>query len=114
VHSPEICYPSNGYRVINGEETVFVSDRSGAHKARFIAVERDDARLYCLYWYQVGDTTFWESDGQRRVVQSFRGRDTWPPMVKVMLQTSAKSPDEAQGRLKDLASLVYAWTRAYH
>jgi EpsI family protein len=114
LHSPEVCYPGNGYVIANAETIDFTADDKPAHAARFLTLDHDGMRVYCLYWYQVGTATFWERDGQRRVVQSFRGRATWPPMIKVMLQTAADSPEEAQGRLKNLASLIYPWTREYH
>jgi EpsI family protein len=114
LHPPELCYSSNGFTVNDGETVELNATGEGSHPARFLPMDRDGARTYCLYWYQVGDTTFWTGDDQRRVVLSFRGRATWPPMLKVMLQTEAASRDEAQGRLKDLAAQVYAWTRQYH
>ena len=40
-----------------------------------------------------------------------RGRPVRPPIVKVMLQTSAATPDEAQKTLQSLAGEVYAWTK---
>jgi EpsI family protein len=116
LHPPELCYRGNGYVVANGDgETIeFGADSKSAHPARLLTMDRDGIRAYCLYWYQIGDATFSNADDQRRIVQSFRGKDTWPPMIKVMLETTANSPEEAQRRLKALAALVYPWTRAYH
>jgi hypothetical protein len=114
LHPPELCYSSNGFIVDNADTIEIVGSDKSSHSARLLTLSRDDASIYCLYWYQVGDKTFWNGDDQRRVVQSFRGKKAWPPMLKVMLQTSANSPDEAQKQLKSLADLVYDWTRAYH
>jgi hypothetical protein len=114
IHSPVNCYPMNGFVVDNSEPVQIESAGNNVHLARLLTLSRDGARVYCLFWYQVGEVTFWNADEQRSVVHTFRGRKTWPPMIKVMLQTSADSPEQAQQRLKPLASSVYAWAREFH
>lgn len=114
LHPPELCYTSNGFAVANTETVEVYADGMRSFPARLLALDRDGLRVYCLYWYQFGDVTFWTGDDQRRVVHSIRGKEAWPPMIKVMLQTGANSPDEAVGRLKSLAAQVYSWTSQYH
>jgi EpsI family protein len=114
LHPPEVCYPGNGYTIENEETVQFEPARETIHLARLLTMSRDGHRVFCLYWYQVGTTTFWSAVDQRRIVDSFRGRTVWPPMIKVMLQTSANSPEEATTTLKSLAALVYPWTRDFH
>jgi len=114
LHPPELCYSSNGFLVEGGETMEISGKDKKAHAARFLTMTRNDQHVYCLYWYQVGDKTFWNGDDQRRVVQSFRGQKFWPPMIKVMLEISANSPDEAQKQLKPLAEPVYDWVCNYH
>jgi hypothetical protein len=58
--------------------------------------------------------TFYDGDGQRRAVWKLRGRKTWPPMVKVMLQTSAADADQAKELLKSLAVPAKAWVDQIH
>ena len=107
LHPPELCYTSNGFAIANSETVEIYADGMRSFPARLLSLDHDGLRVYCLYWYQFGDVTFWTGDDQRRVVHSFRGKEAWPPMIKVMLQTSANSPDEALGRLKSLAAQVY-------
>lgn len=114
LHPPELCYSSNGFTVENGETIQIASADKASHDARLLTLSRHNVRCYCIYWYQVGDTTFWNGDDQRRVVQSFRGKNVWPPMIKVMLQATSNSPDDAQSALSALAAQVYSWTRLYH
>jgi hypothetical protein len=113
LHPPELCYTSNGYTIASAE-TVSVPVRGGPRLARLLTLDRAAQRIYCLFWYQIGDTTFLEGDGQRRAVLALRGQTVWPPMIKVMLQCSARSPEEAATSLKALASLLYPWTRDFH
>jgi hypothetical protein len=113
LHPPELCYPGSGFTIANSE-TVDIPLEPGGRPARLLTLDREGQRVYCLFWYQIGDTTFMEGDGQRRAVQSLRGQTVWPPMIKVMLQCSGTSPEEAATALKALASLVYPWTRDFH
>ncbi len=114
LHPPELCYPGSGYTVADSESVEIAADAKSPRFARLLTLEKDGTRVYCLYWYQIGDLTFWDADNQRRAVRSLRGRETWPPMIKVMLQTTANSPEEARARLKSLADSVYPWTCQYH
>jgi EpsI family protein len=114
LHPPELCYQGTGY-VISNSETVNVAGGAGhGRAARLLTLDHGGQRQYCLYWYQIGDMTFWDGDGQRRAVQSLRGRMVWPPLIKVMLVTNARTPEEAIATLKDLAEAVYPWTRDFH
>ena len=112
-HQPEECYANGGFVVETSETVQLESPNKKPQPARLLTLSHDGNRVYCLYWYQVDETTFWNTDEQRRVVQAFRGRPTWPPMLKVMLQTSADTPAEAKQRLTSLAALIYAWTCEY-
>ncbi len=114
LHPPELCYAGSGF-IAEDSKTIQIPSRDGVSQpARLLTLSHEGTRVFCLYWYQVGDTTFWNSDDQRRVVWSFRGKAAWPPMIKVMLQTSADSPAAAKQKLESLAGPVYAWTRNYH
>ena len=76
-------------------------------------VQRHGETGYLLYWYQVNGTAYCNGDRQRALLLACRGRPVRPPVVKVMLQTSAATPDEAQKTLQSLAGDVYAWTREF-
>jgi EpsI family protein len=114
LHPPELCYSGAGFRV-DEAGTVDLGQEGGTSRAvRLLTLEREGQRIFCLYWYQIGDATFVTGDEQRKQVQSVRGRATWPPMIKVMLQTVAATPAEAEQRLKALAAPVFAWTKEFH
>jgi uncharacterized protein DUF3485 len=120
-HPPEICYPAAGHHIndtkivdlIEGESPEG-KDSKGTHPAKLLTFEKDSRIIYCLYWYQFGDSTITDGGSQRKLILGFRGRTVWPPLIKVMLQTTATTPEEAQQRLLDFAAPVFAWTKTFH
>jgi EpsI family protein len=120
-HPPDICYPSAGYHINDSKVIDLIEgeppdgkESKGTHPARLLTFEKDSRIVYCLYWYQFGDATVYDGGAQRKLILGFRGQTTWPPLIKVMLQTSANTPEEAQRRLLDLAAPAFAWTKGFH
>jgi EpsI family protein len=112
-HPPELCYPGAGFRINESKPVFLESTDKSVHRAQLITFERDGQLTYCLYWYQIGGVTFCDDSDQRQLVLSFRGRTTWPPMVKIMLQTNGGSAEEAERRMKELAEPLLTWTSAF-
>lgn len=113
-HMPEVCFSASGWKL---SEPRYVSlDQSGAtgNSAKFLPMERGGEMGYLLFWYQIDGTAYCSGDSQRRLILACRGRPVRPPIVKVMLQTSAATPDEAQKTLQSFASEVFAWSRSFH
>ncbi|MGD0896519.1 MAG: exosortase-associated EpsI family protein [Thermoguttaceae bacterium] len=109
-HSPMNCYQSSGWTNIDevrlplqavGRPDILVSVSNWQQsKADPIIV---------LYWYEMGEDTFFgRGDWGLAQLWKLRGRKTWPPMYKVLLQTPASDP-LARARLMDLAGSVRAW-----
>ncbi len=113
-HSPEECYPSAGYHVVETRDVYLDSDKQHAHPSRLLTLEKDGQQIYCLFWYQIGSSTFCDGIAERPLVLGLRGQKTWPPLIKVMLQASAASPEKAEHQLKDLAEPIFAWTKEFH
>jgi len=113
-HSPEICYPNNGWSL--GEPKYLPLDQGDATKnlAEFVKAEQQGRAAYVLFWYQIDGRTYTTTDQQKSLILACRGRAFRPPSVKVMLQTDATTPDEAERTLKSFADLIYAWTRGFH
>lgn len=114
-HSPEECFPSGGYHVLDTRSVTFNSSEQSPKSACLLSLEQHEQPVYCLFWYQFGDVTFSDAQTERRLVLGFRGRKTaWPLLIKVMLTTSATSPERAERLLDDLAKPVFAWTKEFH
>ena len=66
--------------------------------------------IQVLYWLQLGDQFFFDRGAHHVLRQRLCwGVKKWPPLTKLMLQTSATNPEAAQARLIDLARAVYQW-----
>jgi len=113
-HSPEICYPSSGWRI--GEPKIVALDRSGTtdNAAKLMPVERRGETAYVLYWYQIDGHAYCTGDRQRQLIHGVRGRPTFPAIVKVMLHTVAPTPEAAEKTLMSLAAETFAWTQSFH
>lgn len=110
-HPPERCYPAFGYQILE-RKTVRLNSRNDLNvPVRFFCAERGGDRIGVLFWYQRGEKALVFDYWRRRVARSPKGRGVGPPLVKVMLQTSALDPADAEEQLKSIAAPVYAWTK---
>ena len=111
-HYPQVCYPSNGWKILKQEDLAVGDSQTGTAHARLFVAEQNGQNILVLYWYQFGESTFVDRDGFREARREFWGKDKWPPVIKVMLQAPAV-PDkkEAQARLSEFAADVWAWTK---
>lgn len=103
-HPPDVCYPASGYRII-GEQTLELSSETGRKcPAQMLTVEHARSRAFVLFWYRLGDQVFTTKEAMRAMLWSLRGQDSWPLMVKVMLQTSAPDARSAREIFREFAS----------
>ncbi len=112
-HNPEECYPSSGWNI--GEPTYVSLEQGGPtqNTAKLLPVERNGRTACVLFWYQVGGVAYTSNDRCRNLMLGYRGRPVLPPVVKVMLQTTAASAEEAEKTLTPLARDAFKWTREF-
>jgi len=110
-HPPEGCYTRSGFKLLE-RKTIRVqfADQPDV-PVRVLLLEREGKRISVLYWYQRGRdvllyTRFW----RRATWTSEAGKDS-PPLVKVMLETTASDAEKAESRLKSIAVPLFAWTK---
>ena len=109
-HTPEACYPANGWQIVNKQDSTVEIAEESTGPVRILNVEREGKRLQLLFWGHLGRELVVDRDGMRRVRRMLRGQRTWPPFIKVLMQTSDADSERAEARLRELASLVFAWT----
>jgi len=111
-HHPIICYRGAGWELIGGREEEL--DLQAANQARvpirLLHWKKDGNQVIAVYWYQLGKQVFFNRGGLGRARTPFLGKQTWPPLIKVLMQTSVTSDaDEAKAQLQNLGEYVYKW-----
>jgi EpsI family protein len=113
-HPPTICYPASGWTTIksDGQLVLDVSDGDPV-TVRLLTFDMEGNRILVAFWFQMGDHIVVDDPGLRsaRVAIRDSGVETWPALIKVMLQTSVGNSGRSEARLQEFASLVYAWTK---
>ncbi len=112
-HPPQECYPGVGFRILLEQDCKVRTPDGAASLARLLTLERNGRPSYVLYWYELDGATFRTGDGLRAVLWNLRGRRSWPPMVKVILQTTAPDQQTAQQRLTEIAGPLRVWLSEY-
>ncbi len=110
-HHPFNCYGGAGMQGITEREIQI--DGPGS-RACFLTAEREGAESFALFWYQFGGRNVLWRDDLRRESWSFQGEKAWPPVIKVLLSSSAPTPEAGRLLLEDIARQVYAWTSQVH
>lgn len=108
-HHPNLCYGGNGYRETGQRGIRIRTDRGREVPASLATYERENDRLAVLFWYQYGERVLTESSQMAAARLAVGARRARPAMIKVMLQTQLDTPDQAEGRLRELARLILAW-----
>lgn len=106
-HPPTVCYPNAGW-TFERSKVVMVDD---SLPVQLIEFTRAGERIITAHWYQLGPLQYVDRDSGRLGLASLWGESEWPPMVKVLLQTQAKSIEDAEDRLKVIASDVNQFTK---
>ncbi len=113
-HAPETCYVGAGWH-IGGTTPVSLDQRGATGNVGMLEqMTRQGETLDVLYWYQIDGSVYHMGFQQRSLLLACRGRPVLPPVVKVMLQTSAAMPDSAEKTLTSFAAEVFKWTREFH
>jgi EpsI family protein len=108
-HSPINCYRGNGWREVDRTTlTLNVSDESSI-PVSLTTWEREGDRVLVMYWYQLGDHILFNRWDLFWARVDMRGKETWPALVKVLLQTRATDGEKAKERIKVIARTVYQW-----
>jgi len=108
-HHPRICYPANGFSITQDERTEVHGPGEKTFPATLLTCENPEGPIKILCWYQLGDRVLLNRHDIWRASRQMWGRDVWPPLIKVHLQTAAFDRAAAEARLRDVARRVAAW-----
>jgi EpsI family protein len=102
-HGPDLCYGSAGWKLAQSHTRV-LPDRPdvtvGVQK-----FERAGQQVVVVYWYQMDDRAFVDRSGWRRMRRAQWGHLEWPPLSKILLQST--DAEDAEARLQEIATHVY-------
>jgi EpsI family protein len=108
-HSPVNCYRMAGWREVSQTETELAIPGKPSIPVRLDTWELKGERILVMYWYQLDQHIFFDRWGLLRARWEMRGEQSWPPLIKVLLQTSAADPEDAKRRIRFIAARAYEW-----
>ena len=109
LHSPIACYRGNGWREVGRTRLMLhVSDETSI-PVSLSTWERQGEQVLVMYWYQLDKQILFNRWDLFRARVKMRGKETWPALVKVLLQTSASDADKARERIQTIARSAYQW-----
>lgn len=110
-HEPHVCYGNVGWNKSTQKDLHLRTETQGMRTARMVTFQQEGQRIHVLYWYQFGDANVVDFDGLRRERWKLFGEKTWPPLIKVMLQSTVADPARAEQQLRSFGELVLGWTK---
>lgn len=107
-HPPDMCYTKAGWKI--GEQSKVTLNSVEPIKVQSCKFDREGSAVVTLFWYQLGDQIYFDKDGARAAQQKLWGNPKWPPLVKVLTQTSGYQDARSEEHLVDIASHIRNWT----
>jgi len=106
-HPPEMCYRGAGYTLEAKSDDALLNHPTERFCESKFVMPGSGFKALAIYWYQMGDKTYFNRDGSRPVRQSFWGSPERPPLVKVLIQCNDPESAERDRSVKSLADAVY-------
>jgi hypothetical protein len=108
-HSPGNCYRATGWTQTENRWITLQTKGRPDVTVNLSRWELKGEPIYVLYWFELGDDSLFERRDLLPVRWKMRGRSEWPPLFKVLMQTSAADKDMAVTELSELAGEVRDW-----
>ncbi len=109
VHSPARCYRAAGWEQRDTERRTLTVEGLPDITVDISTWQREGRRVKVLYWYQLGDRILLDRTELGGAYVALAGRETWPAMTKVMLETPGDRRQEADMRLLDVGRHIRRW-----
>ncbi len=113
-HVPRKCHGSSGYEIKNRHILEIECPDGTTIEAEIMTCERERQRIYVLHWYQVGEWIVHDQPQMRKLAWEMRGKEAWPPVLKVMLTTAAPDEEHAVKQFQSLAGPLAEWAHGFH
>lgn len=106
-HPPDTCYKGAGYHRRNANGISLPRHAQARVCESRYDIPESGLTATALYWYQMGEQTYYNRSGARPVRQSFWGNSERPPLVKVLMQSTDPETDDRNRRMQGLADAVF-------
>ncbi|MBN2022629.1 MAG: EpsI family protein [Pirellulales bacterium] len=111
-HSPDVCYPGNGYTKITDKTVELPCSEGAPGRAKLVAFEMNGRRVYVLFWFQLGDQICLGIDDMAAARRELRPRSTeWPSILKFLLETPIDDLEADEARLVEFATRLHEKSR---
>lgn len=110
-HAPQTCYTNVGWTMKQQKDVDLKLADGTSRRARILGFEQEGQRIHVMYWYQFGDVHVLDYGGLRRQRAKLFGQSSWPPLVKVMIQTALADVAQAEDLLTGFGESLLAWSR---
>jgi len=110
-HMPQSCYTNVGWTMKQQKDVELNVADGPPRRARILGFEQEGQRIHVMYWYQLGNAHVLDYNGLRRERARLFGQTSWPPLVKVMIQSPMADVALAEEQLISFAESLLAWTR---
>ena len=111
-HSPLQCYRVNGWTLLHSSKLQLDVGAEQPISVSVTSWELHQERVLVVYWYQLGDDVVLDRIDLAAARWNLKGRETWPAMIKVLLQTPIDNEQDAKARVQSLAEQIYRWINA--
>jgi EpsI family protein len=109
IHSPYNCYRGAGWTRIDDTQLMLRVSEESSIPVSLTTWELQGKRVMVMYWYQLDEHILFDRLDLGMARWKMRNKETWPAMVKVLLQTSAADPDKGKERIQIIAQRAYQW-----
>ena len=110
-HTPINCYRAAGWRMVEETQDDLPCGGDRTIPVRISNWDREGEQIVVIYWYELGEHVLFDRFGFGTLrLTAMRGKKTWPPLIKVMLQIpAAGDAKKARERGLNLAELIARW-----
>jgi len=108
-HLPTNCYRSQGWQLDN-QESITLEGPDGTKSVNLLTWTQGgkQTELAC-YWYQLDEHIVLSRLDLGIARWKLGGRETWPPLVKVLITGVMVDPERSPGQMHEFAQRVYSW-----
>jgi len=109
-HLPTNCYRSQGWQLADQQSVYLESPVSEPKTVNLMTSEQEGQQpaLAC-YWYQLGEHVVLSRLDLGVTRWKLGGRETWPPLIKVLITGTLADPEESRRQVHEFAQQIYTW-----